>query len=159
MPVNCYQTKLFQMHHCAMAFQSEMAFWPEMTFRPEIVFWPEKAFRQWIRMELISYILARMPSKSEIPFFARNGFLARIGFLARNGFSDKNGFLAVLAVQQKLHFGQKYFCQIWSGFLARNVFIQINLLYFSKYWKVWLKAFRLVFKQFLQNMAHTLINF
>ena len=103
MPVNWYQTKLFQMHLCAMAFQSEMAFWPEMTFRPEIVFWPEMAiwpeiaFRQWIRMELISYILARMASKSEIPFFARNGFSARIGFLARNGFSARHVF----------------FCQIW----------------------------------------------
>ena len=42
-------------------------------------------------------------------------------------------------------FVQKYLCQIWSGFLATKGFFQMNLPYFSKSWKVWLKAFRLVF--------------
>ena len=104
MPVNWYQTKLFQMHLCAMAFQSEMAFWPEMTFRPEIVFWPEMAiwpeiaFRQWIRMELISYILARMASKSEIPFFCQKWLFSQNWLFG-----------------QKWLFGQTcvFFCQIW----------------------------------------------
>ena len=48
------------------------------------------------------------------------------------------GFLAVMTVWQKLLFGQKYFCQIWSAFFARNGFFPMNLPYFSKYWKVWL---------------------
>ena len=54
-------------------------------------------------------------------------------------------FLADIAVQQKM-LGQKYFCQIWSGFLARNDLLARNVFlpnliknaYFSKYWKVWL---------------------
>jgi hypothetical protein len=43
-----------------------------------------------------------------------------------------------MASLQKLLFVQKYLCQIWSGFLARKGFFQMNLPYFSKYWKVWL---------------------
>ena len=31
-----------------------------------------------------------------------------------------------------------FLCQIWSGFLARKGFFQMNLPYFSRYWKVWL---------------------
>ena len=50
----------------------------------------------------------------------------------------KIGFLAVMAVWQKLLFGQKYFFQNWSAFFARNCFFQMNLPYLSKYWKVWL---------------------
>ena len=59
-----------------------------------------------------------------------------------DNFLARNGFLAVMAwimaSLQKLLFVQKYFCQIWSGFLARNGFFQMNLPYFSKYWKFWL---------------------
>ena len=71
LPVNCYQTKLHQMHQCAMIQEKncetlkvavmfsqkwlfglkwlvwpEITFPPEMTFRPEITFQPEIVFRQ-----------------------------------------------------------------------------------------------------------------
>ena len=73
LPVNCYQTKLHQMHQCAMIvnqekncetlkvammfsqkwlfglkchFPPEMTFRPEITFQPEIVFWQEMAIWQ-----------------------------------------------------------------------------------------------------------------
>ena len=41
LPENCYQMKLFQMHHSAMAFWSEMVFRPELTFQPKMAFLPE----------------------------------------------------------------------------------------------------------------------
>ena len=61
LPVNCYQTKLFQMHQCAMIVSQEKNcdilkvvcklarfflpdFWPEMAIRPEMAFWPEWLF-------------------------------------------------------------------------------------------------------------------
>ena len=73
-----------------------------------------------------------MAFKSEMTLFTRIDYLARIGFTARYVFFfARNGFLAEIAVQQKMLYGQKYFCQIWSGFLARNGFFDLNA--FSKW--------------------------
>ena len=62
-----------------------------------------------------------------------------------SNFLARNGFLAVIVFLQKLLLIQKYFCENlkWlfgqkGFFLARNGFFQMNLPYFSKYWKVWL---------------------
>ena len=72
-----------------------------------------------------------------------------------SNFLARNSFLAVMAFLQKLLFLQKYFCQIWSGFLARNGFFGLKWLFpnesalllkvlkgLARLW--WLKAFRLV---------------
>ena len=98
----------------------EIAFRPEMAMNQLITFWLE-----WLLSQKIA-------------------FRPEMAFKSKNCFSARNGFLPELAVRQKLLFSQKYFCQIWSGFLARhgflarNGFLQTNLPYFSKYWKVWL---------------------
>ena len=55
-----------------------------------------------------------------------------------SNFLARNSVLAVMAFLHKLLIIQKYLCQIWSSFKARKGFFQMNLPYFSKYWKVWL---------------------
>ena len=110
------------------------------------------------RIELICYILVRIIFKSEIIIFFRIGSFGQNRLFSQNWlfgkiwlirqiiFFARNVFLAEIAVQQKMLFGQKYFCQVWTGFvdrdgfLARIVFLPnvIKKSYFSKYWKVWL---------------------
>ena len=129
-----------------------------MAFKLEIGFFARNAFSA--RIDFLTRIgfLSRIGFSARNGFLARNSFSARNGFLARNSFSARNGFFAEMAVRQKLLFSQKYFCQIWSGFLARNVFFKWICLmyYFSKYWKLWLafngwKLSCLFFKFLVEN--------
>ena len=70
-----------------------------------------------------------------------------------SNFLARNSFLAIMAFLQKLLFVQKYFYQIWSGFLTRKRFFSNEFALILKVLKGlarlwWLKAFRLVFTKY-----------
>ena len=119
-----------------------MTFWPEVVFQPEMLILQEIAFRpematsqNWTTNQL--YFGQKLLFCQKL-LFSQNWLFRQNWLFGQKWLFGRNGCSAETALRQK------YFCQIWSGFLARNGFLawygffQMNLPYFSKYWKVWL---------------------
>ena len=115
--------KAFQLK---MPFLSDMSIWQEMAmcqnWTNQFIFWSESFLSQKLFL-CQKWLFNRnwlFPPKSA--FQSELAFRPEMAFQPEMWYFARNSFLAVLAVQQKLHFGQKYFCR--SGFLARNVFFK-----------------------------------
>ena len=110
---------------------------------------------QWVRIELISYILVRMVFKSdfflpELALSAKICFSARIGFSTRNYFLDRNYFfLPEMYLWQKLLFSRKCF-------LAKNNFVKFEVAFLPEmaFWlemafcQIWLKRLTSIIEWF-----------
>ena len=84
-----------QIFKAEIAFRPEMPFWPEMPFLSDMAIWQEIVFGQkwqWVRIELISYILARIVFKSEITFLPEMAFLPKTAFQPWLAFWPENAF-------------------------------------------------------------------
>ena len=114
-----------------------MAFGPEIVFSVRYGFWQEVAFRPEmarIRIELISYILARKAFKSEIAFWPEIAFLAEMAFwekwlFGRNYFSAKNTFVkSEVAFWLDMAFLPNLIQKTYNSSVRKFIFSQDNFI-------------------------------